>query len=232
MMHRSINKKKIYFYLLILLFLSTSFNFNVIKIFKNTNLINSIEIQGLSEKERNLLRSELQIFIDKNIFFIEKNKIFLALSKFNFLEDFNIQKILPSKLIINTKKTKFLGTTFINGEKFYIGTNEKFTPAIETINKKNLPMVIGKFSIKEFLKLQNILLKQKIELNKIEKYFYHQSKRWDLQNKNGLIILLPAKNISKSLEIYTKLNDSHKLNSVKIIDLRIPRRVVLDHEEK
>ena len=71
MMHRSINKKKIYFYLLILLFLSTSFNFNAIKIFKNTNLINSIEIQGLSEKERNLLRSELQIFIDKNIFFIE-----------------------------------------------------------------------------------------------------------------------------------------------------------------
>ena len=84
-MHRSINKKKIYFYLLILLFLSTSFNFNIIKIFKNKNLINSIEIQGLSETERNLLRSELQIFIDKNIFFIEKNKIFLALSKFNFV---------------------------------------------------------------------------------------------------------------------------------------------------
>jgi len=232
MMHRSINKKKIYFYLLILLFLSTSFNFNVIKIFKNANLINSIEIQGLSEKERNLLRSELQIFIDKNIFFIEKNKIFTALSKFNFLEDFNIQKILPSKLIINTKKTKFLGTTFINGEKFYIGSNEKFTLAKETKNEKNLPMVFGKFSIKEFLELRNILLKQKIELNKIEKYFHHQSKRWDLLNKNGLIILLPAKNISKSLEIYTKLNDGHKLNSVKIIDLRIPRRVVLDHEEK
>ena len=31
-MHRSINKKKVYFYLLILLFLSTSFNFNIIKL--------------------------------------------------------------------------------------------------------------------------------------------------------------------------------------------------------
>ncbi len=71
MMHRSINKKKIYFYLLILLFLSTSFNFNIIKIFKNTNLINSIEIQGLSEKERNLLRSELQIFIFEYLYYIK-----------------------------------------------------------------------------------------------------------------------------------------------------------------
>ena len=67
-MHQSINKKKIYFYLLILLFLSTSFNFNAINILKNTNLIKSIEIEGISGKEKNLLRNELQIFFDKNIF--------------------------------------------------------------------------------------------------------------------------------------------------------------------
>jgi len=69
-MHQSINKKKIYFYLLILFFLSTIFNFNLINKFKNINLIKSIEIEGISNKQQNLLRNELHIFFDKNIFFI------------------------------------------------------------------------------------------------------------------------------------------------------------------
>ena len=230
MMHQSINKKKIYFYLLILIFLSTIFNLNVINLLKNTNLVKSIEIEGISKKEQNLLRNELQIFFNKNIFFIEKNKIISVLNKFNFLKDFNIQKIFPSKLVITAEKTKFLGTTFINGKKFYIGNNEKFTPANEIEKEKNLPAVFGKFSIKEFLELQNVLLEEKSDLNKVEKYFYHMSRRWDLQKNNGLIVMLPPKNISESLKIYNKLKNSNKLNSAKILDLRIPERVVINYE--
>ena len=230
MMHQSINKKKIYFYLLILIFLSTIFNFNAINLLKKNNLITSIEIEGISKKEQNLLRNELQIFFNKNIFFIEKNKIIIVLNKFNFLKDFNIQKVFPSKLVITAKKTKFLGSTFINGKKFYIGDNEKFTLANEIEKEKNLPIAFGKFSIKEFLELQNILLKEKIDLNNVEKYFYHMSRRWDLQKNNGLIIMLPSKNISYSLELYNKLKNNNKINSAKIVDLRIPERVVINYE--
>ena len=172
----------------------------------------------------------MQIFFDKNIFLIKKKKIIYVLNKFNFLKEFNIRKIFPSKLIVTAEKTKFIATTFINGEKFYIGNNEKFTPVVETESEKNLPIVFGKFSIKEFLELQDILLKQKIDLNKIEKYFYHLSKRWDLQKNNGLTIMLPSNNISNSLKIYNKLNDNNKLNSAKIVDLRISERIVLDYE--
>ncbi len=230
MMHQSINKKKIYFYLLILIFLSTIFNFNAINLIKKNNLITSIEIEGISKKEQNLLRNELQIFFNKNIFFIEKNKIITVLNKFNFLKDFNIQKVFPSKLVITAKKTKFLGSTFINGKKFYIGDNEKFTLANEIEKEKNLPIAFGKFSIKEFLELQNVLLEEKIDLNKVEKYFYHMSRRWDLQKNNGLIIMLPSKNISYSLELYNKLKNNNKINSAKIVDLRIPERVVINYE--
>ena len=229
-MHQSINKKKIYFYLLILIFLSTIFNFNAINSLKNTNLIKSIEIEGISKKEQNLLKSELQIFFNKNIFFIEKIKIISILNKFNFLKDFNIQKVFPSKLVITAEKTKFLGSTFINGKKFYIGNNKKFTLANEIEKEKNLPIAFGKFSIKEFLELQNFLLEEKIDLNNIEKYFYHMSRRWDLQKNNGLIIMLPSKNISESLKIYNKLKNSNKLDSAKIVDLRIFNRIVVDYE--
>ena len=230
MMRQSINKKKIYFYLLILIFLSTIFNFNAINLLKKNNLITSIEIEGISKKEKNLLRNELQIFFNKNIFFVEKNKIIIVLNKFNFLKDFNIQKVFPSKLVITAKKTKFVGSTFINGKKFYIGDNEKFTLANEIEKEKNLPIAFGKFSIKEFLELQNVLLEEKIDLNKVEKYFYHMSRRWDLQKNNGLIIMLPSKNISDSLELYNKLKNNNKINSAKIVDLRIPERVVINYE--
>ena len=74
----------------------------------------------------------MHIFFDKNIFFIDKNKIIYVLNKFNFLKDFGIIKVFPSKLIITAEKTNFLASTFINGKKFYIGNNEKFTPVFET----------------------------------------------------------------------------------------------------
>ena len=56
------------------------------------------------------------------------------------------------------------------------------------------------------------------------------SRRWDLQKNNGLIVMLPPKNISESLKIYNKLKNSNKLNSAKILDLRIPERVVINYE--
>ena len=56
------------------------------------------------------------------------------------------------------------------------------------------------------------------------------SRRWDLQKNNGLIIMLPSKNISYSLELYNKLKNNNKINSAKIVDLRIPERIVINYE--
>ena len=102
-MLQSINKKKIYFYLFIFIFLSSIFNFNLIKKIKNVNLINTISITGVSEKERTIINKELKGFLKKNILFINKNLFFEKLNKFNFLDNIRVQKILPSKIIIYVK---------------------------------------------------------------------------------------------------------------------------------
>ncbi len=230
MMHQSINKKKIYFYLLIFLFVSTSFNFNLLKKIKEIGLINSINIKGLSLDEEIIIKEELKIILNSNIFFLNKDLILEKLNQFNFLENIEVQKILPSKLYINLTKTNFLGSTIIDGEKFYIGSNGKFTISNQVKNEKNLPLVFGKFQINEFLDLQSILNKQEIDVNKINKYYYYRNKRWDLQNENGLILMLPSKDVKASLEIYKKLIDSESLNSIIIVDLRIPNQIILTHE--
>ena len=74
-MHQSISKKRIYFYLLILLVLSSTFNFNIISKLKKLNLINNINIVGLNNKETEILEKNLEIFKKRNIFFINKRDI-------------------------------------------------------------------------------------------------------------------------------------------------------------
>ena len=95
-----------------------------------------------------------------------------------------------------------------------------------------MPLVFGKFEAKDFLKLQNILKKKKINLDKINKYFYYRNKRWDIQNKDGLTVMLPSKNLNESIDIYKKLIESRNLNTIKIVDLRIPKQIILTSEKK
>ena len=231
-MHQSINRKKIYFYLLILLFLSTSFNFNLLKGFREISIINKININGLDQNEEKLVKEKLKFILNLNSFFLNKKIILENLNQFNFLDSVTVQKILPSEINVNLIKTTFTGRTIIDGEKYYIGKNGKLTNVKQVNNKDNLPLVFGKFEAKDFLKLQNILKKKKINLDKINKYFYYRNKRWDIQNKDGLTVMLPSKNLNESIDIYKKLIESRNLNTIKIVDLRIPKQIILTSEKK
>ena len=76
------------------------------------------------------------------------------------------------------------------------------------------------------------LIKEKINIKKIKNYYFHQSKRWDLEFYNGIILKLPFKNINSSLKIYNSLIDNNKISANSIVDLRVPNNVILTNEEK
>ena len=84
MMHQSINKKKIYFYIFIFLFLSTIFNLNLFKSFKEIISVSNINIKGLNKSEETLVKEELRVLLKNNIFFLQKDLIVESLNKFNF----------------------------------------------------------------------------------------------------------------------------------------------------
>jgi len=231
-MHRSINKKKIYFYLLILIFLSTTFNFSFVKNIQKTNLLNKIDIKGLSKREQDIFKNELNIFLNRNIFLLNKSEFLEKLDTFKFLDKVYIQKILPSTISILVKKTRILATTYIDGKKYFVGKNENLIPSSQIEDIYDLPIIFGNFSVSEFLILQNIFKQNQIDISKIKKYFYHKNKRWDLEDADGIIIKLPSEKIINSLKIYKKLIKSDKIEKLKIIDLRIPNQIVLTHEEK
>ena len=232
MMHQSINKKKIYFYLLILLLLSSTFNFNIITKFKKINLISDINIIGLSEKEKIFLEKKLEIFINKNIFLINREEIEEKLRNNIFLENYSVVKVFPSKLLVNVKKTEFVGKTILDGKKFYIGKNGKLTKIVLVEKEYDLPQVFGSFKVKEFLKLQEILNKNNFNLSKIKKYYYYKSNRWDIQNIDNDVLMLPSQNIEKSLKNYRSLLKTNKITKGQLIDLRIKNKIILTDEKR
>ena len=226
-MLQSINKKKIYFYLLILLLLSSTFNFNIISKFKKLNLINDINIAGIGEKEKNILQKNLSIFINKNIFLINREEFLKILKANSFLESYSIVKIFPSKILVNVKKTKFVGMAILDGEKFYIGKNGKLTEASSVEKEYNLPQVFGSFKVHEFLNLQEILITNGFNLSKIKKYYHYKSNRWDIENNNNVILMLPSQDIEKALSNYRYLLRTNKLIEKNLIDLRIENKIIL-----
>jgi len=228
----SISKKRIYFYLLILLLLSSTFNFNIISKITKLNLINHINILGLNEKEKNILEKNLEIFINKNIFLISREEVDKRIKINNFLDSYNIVKVFPSKLLVNVKKTEFVGKTILDGKKFYIGKNGKLTKIFLVEKEYNLPQVFGNFEVNEFLKLQEILNTNGFNLSKIKKYYYYKSNRWDIEYNYDIVLMLPSRNIKKSLKNYRSLLKVNKIIPGHLIDLRMKNKIILTNEKR
>ena len=228
----SISKYKLYLYLFFLIFLTSIFNFRFLENYQNMFSLKTININGVSYKEKKNIEEELSKFKNINIFKIKEDKVLEKLTKFKFLESINVKKIIPSSININLSKTSILGKTFINGEEFYIGKNGEFINHNQIFGKHTTPTVFGEFELKEFLNLYDTLNNQMLEINKIKYFYYFKNRRWDLVFSNGLTLKLPSKNKINSIQIYKKLLDNENLTNTKIIDLRVTDQIIMTNKNE
>ena len=227
-----ISKYKLYLYLFFLIFLSSIFNFKFLENYQDKFSLKTININGVSYKEKKNIEEELNNLKNTNIFKIRDNKVLEKLNKFNFIESINVKKIVPSSLDVDLSKTSILGKTFINGEEFYIGKNGKFINSNQIFEKNKTPTIFGEFGIKEFLKFYNILNSQNVEVSNIEEYYYFKNRRWDLVFSNGIILKLPSKNLTDSIKIYKQLLDNDNLSNTKILDLRVFNQIIMTNKNE
>ena len=225
-----INKKKIYFYLVSFLFISTIFNNNLLKNLKSSFKISEINIENTKKEIDEIILSKTSFLIGKNIFFVNKKFLLEKLENLNFIESINIKKKYPSIINIKTKTTNLVAITYINQKKYFVGQNGNFILANQISNRKKLPTIFGKFDPVDYIFLQEELLNQKINLNEIIKYYYHKNKRWDLYFADNIVIQLPNKNISKAINLFKEFKMNGKIASNTIIDLRIQNRLILRDE--
>tara|TARA_B100000674_G_scaffold476826_1_gene471435 strand:+ start:440 stop:1129 length:690 start_codon:yes stop_codon:yes gene_type:complete len=224
------NKKKIYFYLFSLIILTTIFNKNFFKEINKIFSIKKIEIMTNKEYLNKKILSKIDYIKNENIFLFQDEDVIKKLIELKLFDSFSIKKKLPSTIIINGKQTDIIAITFINQKKYFVGANGNFIKFKEIQNNKKLPTIFGDFKIKNFIYLKRELLANNINLNKINKYFFHKNKRWDLFFENNILIKLPDINIRKSLKIYNEFINNKNIQPNSIIDLRISNRLIITNE--
>ena len=231
-MLQSISKNKLYLYIFFLIFLSSIFNFKILENYRDKLRLKKININGLPNNEKKIIQSELNDLKNTNIFKLSEENVLNKLNKFKFLERIYVNKIIPSTININLSKTSILGKVQKDGKLYYIGKNGKFISSKQIFEKNKNPTVFGEFEIDEFINLHKILNSQEIEIDSVQKYYFYKNKRWDLSFSNGLLLMLPSKNVEDSLKIYKALIKNDSLKNVKIIDLRVTNQIILTNRDE
>ena len=157
-MLQSINKKKIYIYLVSFLFLSTFFNNNLINNLKSIFKITDVKVENTKKEINDDILSNTSFLLGKNIFFVNKNFLLEKFDKLNFIESISIKKKYPSIINIQTKQTNLIAITYLDQKKYFVGQNGNFILAKQISNKKKLPIIFGKFKPNDYIFLQRELL--------------------------------------------------------------------------
>ena len=217
-------------FLLLVLFFATSTNNRIFNEKKNSFYnLNSIEVIGLNEKFNLEIKKKLNFLKNTNIFFIDGQILKDQINNYSFVENYNIIKFYPSKIVVKLKKTEFLGKTIQNNKYFFIGSNGKLTDFEKFNEQVDLPIVYGKFTPEQFLEFNKILRQIDLDHDSIQEIFFYPSGRVDIKTKNNLLIKFPMENLHEALIIAIKIINSKNYNN-NTIDLRVPNQLILYNE--
>ena len=215
--------KKIFIYLFIYLMLVTITNDKISYDFYKVRKFN---ITGLNEIETSILKQNIKIFKNMNIFSINKKDISKIIYSDKTINDFKIIKIYPSTLKIEIKKTNFLAITKKKGRDYYVLENGNL---IQIHNQKlKLPFIFGDVDVNNFLDFKKMIDSSVLEFNQIENFYYFKSNRWDILTKSGLILKMPINLTAKKLDVIFEIIQKQNFDDVKIIDFRQKNMMVIN----
>ena len=216
--------KKIFIYFIFLLLLGSLNNKYLNKI--NFPKLNEIQINGINEKNQTFLLEELDKFKINNIFEIDQAGIISIIDKVDIIENYKIFKKYPSTLEIDVEETKLLVLKNIDGKNYALGSNGKY---IYFEDKQNeLPYIFGNFKNEDFFRLKKIIDQSTFDYNEIKNLFFFLSGRFDIETKNGVLILLPRDGVKESLELSVELLRNDLSGKISIIDNRQSNLVIIN----
>ena len=222
MLKKKSTKIFFYFFLLIIFISINNLELNKITIKK----IKNIKISGLNNNENEVLLKKIKNLKLDNIFFFNVSELKNILGANTLIEKYKVFKIYPSTLVIEIQKTKFVAKIYNENKIYLVGSNSK----LSNLNLSNikLPFIFGKPDIEEFLKFKKIIDNSKISYNEIKNIYYFQSKRWDLELENNILLKLPKNNIKNSLDnSFEFINFNNYLDN-KIIDTRVENQIIVN----
>ena len=216
--------KKILLYFLLLIILGTFNNYLITKI--ELPKLKNIEVLGLNEDTNKKIKNDLIFLKFQNLFFLKSSQIKKIIDSNNSIENYTVFKEFPSTIVIRIEETKILANLYKNGSDYFFGSNGKL---IKTKNKRNdKPFLFGDFKNEDFLKFKKIIDESKLEYSTIKNIYFFDSKRWDIELLDGLLIKLPEKKLLESLNLSIDLISNNNFKDLKIIDIRVNNQVILN----
>jgi len=221
MLQKTDKKKYILFYLITFLILSSIHNSN----FKSNNFffIKKIDVVGLNKSNNILLENKLVDLIGDNIFTLEKES-FKFINSLNFIKDYNIKKIYPNKLKVYLEPAKAISIINHLDKLFILGNNGKIID-LDSI-PVNVPKVTGTDDIKKVFQTFEMIDKSNFNTENIKKIEFFQSERIDIEFKDKKKIRFPINYTIDNFNFALKLLDDDRYSKSKILDLRIPNKVI------
>ena len=223
-MLRKLDKKNyIFFLLIVFLILSSTHNSN----FKYNNFFNikKIEVVGLNKTDNAFLENEFTDLVGSNIFTLNK-KSFELFNSLNQIKSYNVKKIYPNQVKVYLESAKAIGFVKNMNELVILGNNGKIIEP-ETL-PKNIPEVTGTNDMKKIFQTIEIIKKSDFDIRKIKKINFFPSERIDIEFENKKKIKFPINLKIDDLNFGFRIINDEKFNQVKIIDLRIPNKVITD----
>jgi len=223
MLQKLDKKNYIFFLLIVFLILSSTHNSN----FKYNNFFNvkKIEVVGLNKTDNAFLENEFTDLVGSNIFTLNK-KSFELINSVNRIKSYNIKKIYPNQVNVYLESAKAIGFVKNMNELVILGNNGKIIEP-ETL-PKNIPEVTGTNDMKKIFQTIEIIKKSDFDIRKIKKINFFPSKRIDIELENKKKIKFPINLKIDDLNFGFRVINDEKFNQVKIIDLRIPNKVITD----
>ncbi len=185
---------------------------SVVKLIQNTFdfKVEKIIFSGLNNLNENLLMNHTDLKYNSSIFKIDLKSLHTKFMEIELISEVKIEREIPDTIKIYVKEKIPVGFVQKN-DKYKIITKDGSIISKTKINdSSNLPIFVGKNSEKMANKILNVL--NLVNFNQeIWSISLVQERRWNLNLKKGITILLPEKEIKKAL---IKLKNLHNLYNI------------------
>ena len=217
-------KRRLSIGLILLLFLST---YNIQDNYKISSqfTIKKIIIENNDILDKATIKKELAFLYDANLFFLKLNKIKINLDNIDFIKSFEVKKIYPNKIKIKIFEKKPIAVIQNKKERKYYTEDGDIIKFVNIKDFDNLPLVFGDYE--NFRVFQKSLKNINFPFDQIKKFYFFESKRWDLVTNRNQTIKLPINNYEKSLKNFITLKEQANFEKYKTFDYRITDQLIL-----
>lgn len=184
----------------------------------NSDTTPNLIVLGNNYIDKKSLIYELKTKLDEDRNSNNLDLISNVLNKKNLIKKFIITKTSNNLITIKIEEKNIIGLLNIENNNYLI---DEFNNIIETKitpNLFHLPVFIGKNSNKNASVILNLIKESDINLNYLSFSFVDQ-RRWNINLKNGVKILLPETKVSDTLKLLNKVTSKYNILNGNFIEI-------------